>query len=454
MLMKLWRHIQSPKYFPAILTVILLGISSLFMTFLTSDQSMTVAQESLTVHQEPSTRSKIITKIDKHRRIHILDEKHQWLLIRVNNHAQGWVPKWLVENPQLNDESNLYAYIQKELPLFEKDSKNYPLKVKVKSDSYLPIQEVTKEWLKVAYENKTGYLPLESVKILSLKQLPKDMQEEKNDRVGEIELKKKTDNTVYVRANQAYFMDAPSYFANTIYDLTYNQDFEYISSATDENGEEFYLVEDEEGIRGYINARIVAFAKDYTGHYEQTDATSLKDATILIDPGHGGEDNGASSLDGTYFEKNYTLPTGLKIKKALEAKGAKVFITRDKDTWVDLEARVNQSHKLKVDAFISVHYDASSDVSWNGSTVYYFHESDYNLANYLNKALVDLPIDNNGTLFGNFQVIRDNHYPAVLLELGYITNPNDLEYILQEKYYDQIANQVVKGLETYFAEKR
>lgn len=454
MLTKIWRHIRSPKYFPLFTTVIMIGFATLFTTILTTDRALTVNQEVLTIHQEPSTKSKIISKVEKNRRVHILDQKNQWYYVRVDNYSQGWVPQWLLEGKHLLQEDNLFVHVTKDTPLYQTSDKQSKTDHQIKADTYLSIQEVTRDWIKVAYQDKTGFVPLENVNILIHEDLPEDLHDDKNNRVGDIELKKKTDNTVYVRSNQAYYVDAPSYYANTIYEPTYNQAFEFIHSTNDENGEEFYLVEDSEGVRGYLNSRIVAFAKDYEGHQDQTSAKSLEEATILIDPGHGGEDNGASSLDGIHLEKDATLPTAMKIKEILEDKGATVHITRSSDTWVDLSDRVDQSNTLKVDAFLSIHYDASPDSTWYGSTTYYFHEGDYNLANYVNQELSNLPVDNNGTLFGNFQVIRDNDYPALLLELGFITNDHDLEYILQEDYHEEIANNIAKGLEKYFSDRR
>lgn len=450
---KTWKHLPLPKFYPVIFTVIIIALSGIFMNLLTTSQSLTISQESLTIHEEPSTRSKIVTNIEKNHRIHILDQKKQWYYVRVNNHIQGWVPQWLVDTPALKDEKDLFIHIQKETPLYQTNKKDSKTDHIIEADTYLPIQEVSYDWIKIAHKDQTGFIPINNAKILMKNQLPKELQDINNERIGDIELNKTTDNTVYVRANQAYFMDGPSYYANTIYDTNYNQEFEFIENTFDDQGEEFYLVKDKDGNQGYLNARIVAFAKDYQGHNDQTDATSLKEATILIDPGHGGEDNGAYSLDGVYSEKEFTLPTALKIKEALEAKGATVHLTRETDSWVELTDRVDQSNQLEVDAFLSIHFDASSDPTWHGSSIYYFHEGDYNLANYVNQELTNLPVQNNGTLFGNFQVMRDNDYPAILLELGFITNDYDRSYILQEDYQQECANMIAQGLENYFSEK-
>lgn len=124
-------------------------------------------------------------------------------------------------------------------------------------------------------------------------------------------------------------------------------------------------------------------------------------------------------------------------------------MTRETDEFIDLIPRSDLSNEQQVDAFISIHFD-KGQVGWSGSTTYYFHEDDYELAKTINDAISTLALPNNGTLFGNYSVLRENTRPAVLLEIGYMSNAIDLQYITSADYQEAVTNVIVTALEEYF----
>ncbi len=184
---------------------------------------------------------------------------------------------------------------------------------------------------------------------------------------------------------------------------------------------------------------------------DRNQITSLKDATIVIDPGHGGSDSGALSQTNK-MEKHYTLKYGLELAKKLRAKGAKVYMSRDTDTFVKLSMIPRVAEKNHADAFISIHFDAAPDADTaSGITTYYYHKkTSYRLAKCINKTFSVLPLENRGIDFGDFLVIRENTQPAVLLEMGYINSTRDFKAITSSKYRNTVTNDIVKGLEKYF----
>ncbi|KRN30410.1 N-acetylmuramoyl-L-alanine amidase [Liquorilactobacillus mali] len=179
--------------------------------------------------------------------------------------------------------------------------------------------------------------------------------------------------------------------------------------------------------------------------------SSVSDATIVIDPGHGGADSGALSTTGK-MEKTYTLKVARKVIAKLRAKGAKVYMTRDSNKYVGLAARAELSNKVHADAFISFHFDSSpvaNDAS--GVTTYYYHQKlSYRLAKTINSEFNTLSLDNRGIDVGNFQVIRDNEFPAILLEMGYINSDRDFAQIKSNSYQNTISSDVVTSLTKYF----
>jgi len=185
-------------------------------------------------------------------------------------------------------------------------------------------------------------------------------------------------------------------------------------------------------------------------------ATKLSEATIVLDPGHGGNDSGALGINQKNEEKTYTLKTAKVVKKSLEDQGARVFLTRSTDTYVGLAARANLSKEKKADAFISFHYDsAPENDSGSGDTTYYYHkETSLKLAEMVNTQLkTKISLNNRGVQFGDFEVTRDNTQPALLIEGGYINTAKDFKQIRTETYRKQVASAVTSGLTNFFSEK-
>ena len=179
--------------------------------------------------------------------------------------------------------------------------------------------------------------------------------------------------------------------------------------------------------------------------------TRLSEATIVLDPGHGGSDTGALSMSGSP-EKKYTLQVAQLVRKKLQAKGARVVMTRDSDKTVALAARPEVANANSANAFVSFHFD-SSDVNnvASGYTCYFYHPGDSKqLASSVNQQMTNLPLKSRGVEFGNFLVIRDNSVPAILIEGGYINTTKDFKQIQNPTYQQKLASDIVRGLANYF----
>lgn len=174
----------------------------------------------------------------------------------------------------------------------------------------------------------------------------------------------------------------------------------------------------------------------------------LKGKTIVLDPGHGGSDQGASSsTPSKSLEKNYTLKTAKELKKLLNKEGAHVKMTRSNDKYVSLDDR-----NIKGDAFISIHNDALDSSNANGVTVYWFKDKQESLAQTLNSAIQKKALlTNRGSRQQNYQVLRQTDIPAVLLELGYISNPTDVSMINDQLHRQVVEQAIVDGLKQYFS---
>ena len=177
---------------------------------------------------------------------------------------------------------------------------------------------------------------------------------------------------------------------------------------------------------------------------------TLKGLTIVIDPGHGGNDHGTTGSRGT-DEKGITLKTAELLKSKLRAAGADVIMTRESDVYVDLRKRVAVSHQVDADAFISLHYDATENSSVSGITTYYLNSNQQELAQYVHAKLAKkVDLRDRGVQPGNYLVLRENRQKAILIELGFLSNPSEERSITTDYYREQATLGIYEGILNYF----
>lgn len=220
--------------------------------------------------------------------------------------------------------------------------------------------------------------------------------------------------------------------------------------------------------------------------------------TILVDPGHGGEDHGASrkikigkDKYQMILEKDLTLALSKRIHKGLNKKFS-AYLTRSVDRTIPLQQRAQLADKIKADLFISVHVNSSEKSRPRGFETYYLDNHKDSAVKkvemienkklegedfIINKILTDLVIKktvkssyklaksihieiqkavgkkyklkNRGVRPGLFFVLVLAKRPAVLLEVGFLSNDRELKKILNPKFQEQYAQAVVRGIEKY-----
>ena len=201
-------------------------------------------------------------------------------------------------------------------------------------------------------------------------------------------------------------------------------------------------------------------AKPTSVNYRTSGGISGK--IIVLDPGHGGSDPGAIGPTGLQ-EKQVTLPIAEYLKSILEAKGAKVILTRTTDVDVygphasgvdELQARVNVANGNQADAFISIHINSFSNPNVGGIATYYFDGSEQSkkLASSVQEQIAEHSGFNGdrGIQPGNLYVLRHSLMPSILVELGFISNPKEESHLKESSTRQEFANELAKGLEVYF----
>ncbi|WP_078410901.1 SH3 domain-containing protein [Priestia abyssalis] len=179
-------------------------------------------------------------------------------------------------------------------------------------------------------------------------------------------------------------------------------------------------------------------------------ASILKGKRIVIDAGHGGKDSGTVGQKGS-LEKTLALNTSKLVVSLLKQAGANVVMTRDDDTFISLSGRVTVSHQHNADAFISIHYNAASPSANGIMSFYYSAEKERQLAKTIQESLIKYTNMNDmGVRFGNFHVIRENKKPAVLLELGFLSNPAEEQVVKSDAFQQNAAKAIYEGIARYF----
>jgi N-acetylmuramoyl-L-alanine amidase len=221
--------------------------------------------------------------------------------------------------------------------------------------------------------------------------------------------------------------------------------------------------------------------------------------TIALDPGHGGEDPGATGATGVH-EKDIVLEVAKRLKAKLEdMPNTRVMLTRDADFFVPLGQRVEKARKVQADLFVSIHADAFVERTARGSSVFVLSEKGASssaarwLANDQNKAdliggvnlgthdrelasvLIDLSQTaqiNDSMKLGKavlteigginrlhrgvveqagFAVLKAPDIPSILVETAFISNPEEEARLKDDAYQNQLADAITKGIKRYFA---
>lgn len=174
----------------------------------------------------------------------------------------------------------------------------------------------------------------------------------------------------------------------------------------------------------------------------------LVNKTFVIDPGHGGLDNGAVGKRGT-LEKELNLEVSLRLTQLLETAGANVVLTRFSDDFISLYERAFLANFVMADYFISIHTNSHPKSKTQGVEVFYYpnHSKAKPLAFKILEAMVrETGLKKLAVKTNNFAVIRETQMPGVLLELGFISNPQEEQVLRSEDFKTDAAQGIFRGI--------
>ena len=206
------------------------------------------------------------------------------------------------------------------------------------------------------------------------------------------------------------------------------------------------------------------------GLNEQASAAADEYPTVIIDAGHGGFDGGASVADGTN-EKDINLAISLELKTELKERGVSVFMIREDDRSVeddglstvrsrkvsDLHNRLNVMANTDNCIYVSIHQNFFEDTRCKGMQVFYspnFSESSSSLAQYIQNSVTETLQPDNTRLIKpcgtSVYIIYNAVKPAVLVECGFLSNPEEAQKLKDEEYQHSLAECIADGILNYF----
>ncbi|MBY7142629.1 N-acetylmuramoyl-L-alanine amidase [Virgibacillus sp. NKC19-3] len=405
-----------------------IGLMVFLFIFLTtvhadSEQLYQVESATLALLEEPDPNAAVIAELQKGEKVTIFEESYGWgktyhhgeeawvaihQLVAVND-AQSQMEQEDVEPAESVENGQLHQVKVPAVHLREAPDKNATIITELSNGEKVTIFGESYGWGKTFYNDKEAWIALH-------------LLEETNESTDRMTLEENEEEHSEQTAEE-----------------NETEKSEAKSDQRDGKEEESAVEKEEEDKEAKQDEQI-----------QQSGEKTLAGYHFVIDPGHGGKDTGA--IGSEVNEKTLTLSTAKKVEEQLHDKGASVTLTRMDDRFIPLEERVQPSNSTDTEAFISLHYNASEDQSVRGVyTFYYDGVENQRLASTIQKSLVDhTNLNDRGTQQADFKVLRDNKQLAVLIELGFISNPEEQKVIQTDNYQENAAKGIVTGLENYF----
>ncbi|MEG0470941.1 MAG: SH3 domain-containing protein [Solibacillus sp.] len=434
-----------------------------------SIQKTVIAQvDSLNLRAEPSLSAAILTKLASGTEAQFLKEQQDWIQIQYGEYT-GWVSaKYVTVNDATVLEKPVSKTEQKEEPkntsttstLTENDPNTFTItvnEVNVRKKADLTSKKLgtakigqqfkvisrNHNWVQIEYDKKKKGWVYSFYGTFTKQDVQQDLDLDSTTKEAE---------KITIIYNGTNLRETTSTASNVVARVDAGQTYPIIETQDD-----WYKIALADGQEAFVaswvvttNTEVIQTTRDKEKDIAERKKGSLKGVTIVLDAGHGGNDRGTTGARGT-DEKDITITTAELLKSKLQAAGADVVMTRESDVFIPLRKRVAVSHQAEADAFISIHYDALEDSSVHGFTTYYTNGYQKELAEFVHAGIASkVTLKDRGARFGDYLVLRENRQNAILLELGYLSNPTEERAITTDYYREQATLGIYQGLLNYF----
>lgn len=397
-------------------------------------KTIEIGVDTANIRSEPSPTATIIAKANRHDQFEVQQEKFGWYEIQLASGKNGWIASYIVfEDYCGTKETKKQGAVKVDhLHVRQEPSLTSEIIGKLHTGDQVNIINEKDGWANIMYNGQSAWVSRQYISGTS-----------SSDQAS-------PEGFVYISNEGTHLRSGPDLSAPVIARGSTGERYPIIGQEGD-----WYHITLASGKEAYVASWVVSTSHSTSSESppprKATNRTpGLDDKTIVLDAGHGGFDPGSIKGIGI-FEKQLTLDTTKRLAEKLKAAGVNVILTRADDRHIPLSERTSIANTGNKDAFISIHYDSSYNILANGFTTYYYHDFQSELATAINQAMGDsLPIYNRGARQGDYYVIRENALPAVILELGYLSNPEERAYIMTPEYQEAVVDSIYEGLQDYF----
>lgn len=396
-----------------------------------------VSGSSVNVRSGPGTSNGVVGQATQGDNLLVLAQSGDWYHVKTAGGKDGWVAGWLVS-------VKAAAPVQPQLPAAPQPPADQSGNVEVSRGGSRNTDNQSGKVLSLDVKDSSGKtnaiitanVPFDYTAI-SMSNPDRLVVDLKGVAIGDLPLSTDVNSKSVRQVRAGYYQKNPD-VTRLVFDLSGGA--QYVASLS---GDQKSLT-------------VQTYVPDINGSYQGK--------IIAIDAGHGGPDPGALGSLGTK-EKEVTLEVAKRVQKLLEARGAKVVMTRAGDQDIGLYERTDKANNAKADIFVSIHINANNDSSIGGTTTYTYNGSDpaqaariqesSRMARFVQTELVKtLGLRDIGLRDANFAVLRTSNMPAILAELAFISNVSEVKYMNTDVFRNVAAEAIVKGIGRYFSERR
>jgi len=401
-----------------------LFLQTLFSTTVQADAdfSIQVKIKELNVRSGPSTSFAIVAKIHKDEIYQVITQEGDWYKIKVNSNISGWVANWLVDKTK--EKANISEGLISADILNLRESPSLTAKIigQLPKGTKITINSIRDDWYKITHLNLTGWVAKKYINT--------------------------SNPIVKVIINKTNIRSGPSTTFPIISHGAIGEVFPIVEVVGD-----WYKITLPNKQIGYV-ANWVVMTEGISSNLTHGIISYLKNKVIIIDPGHGGIDPGAEGRNFNTVEKKINLAVANNLAAKLKAAGAQVYLTRNDDRDVSLQRRVDLVKEKKGDLFISIHHNTNIDQTVNGTITYYYYDDSKKLAETIQKYLVQqIGLKNLNARYEDYFVLRENSVPAVIVEVGFLSNYYDELKIKNKSFQEKTAEGIFQGIVKYFQSK-
>jgi N-acetylmuramoyl-L-alanine amidase len=188
----------------------------------------------------------------------------------------------------------------------------------------------------------------------------------------------------------------------------------------------------------------------------QPASLDIRKLTIAVDAGHGGTNTGATGATSGILEKDYCLRIARELEQQLRKSGVRnVFMTRSKDTTLDMPDRILMLREADPDLLISIHLNSSAKDTVQGTSVFYRYPGFQLLPEKVLNRMLELGLKEFGRVgHFNFALSGPTEYPNCLVEVAFLSNPADERRILDPKFHKAVARKITEGIRDWLKQNK